>query len=73
MNKKSKNYTGSKDFKDVDYFKAPNLKFDEIKEYTELQNKQFKTADSTYNTAEIAQAIQSIKFTLNEKGGEMKI
>lgn len=73
MNKKSKNYTGSKDFKDVDYFKASNLKFDEIKEYTELQNKQFKTADSTYNTAEIAQTIQSIKFTLNEKGGELKI
>ena len=72
MNKKSKNYTGSKYFKDVDYFKAPNLKFDEIKEYTELQNKQFKTADPTYNTAEIAQAIQSIKFTLNEKGGEIK-
>lgn len=72
MNKESKEYTGSKKFKDVDQFKAPNLTFNEKREYTELQNKEFKTADPIYGTAKIEKAIQTIKFSLNEKGGEIK-
>ncbi|MBO5349441.1 MAG: hypothetical protein J6A89_06465 [Clostridia bacterium] len=72
MNKEQKKYTGSKNFKNVDEFKAPNLKFNEKREYTELQNKEFKTADPIYDTAKIEKAIQTIKFSLDEKGGEIK-
>ena len=72
MNKESKEYEGSKEFKNIDEFKAPNLTFNEKKEYTELQGKEFKTADPIYDTAKIEKAIQTIKFSLDEKGGEIK-
>ena len=72
MNNEADKYTGSKSFKNVDEFKAPNLEFDEKKEYTELENKEFETADPYYDTAEIQKAIQTIKFSLDEKGGEIK-
>ena len=72
MNKESESYTGSKTFKDVDQFKAPNLTFNEKREYTELQDKEFKTADPIYDTAKIEKAIQTIKFSLDEKGGKIK-
>lgn len=72
MNKEASNYTGSKTFKDVDEFKAPNLTFNEKREYTELQGKEFKINDPVYDTAEIVKAIQTIEFSLDEKGGEIK-
>ena len=72
MNNEANKYTGSKSFKDVDEFKAPNLEFNEKREYTELEGKKFETADPYYNTAEIQKAIQTIKFSLDEKGGEIK-
>lgn len=72
MNKEANKYTGSNSFKDVDEFKAPNLEFNEKREYDELAGKQFKTADPVYDTAEIQKAIQTIKFSLDEKGGEIK-
>jgi hypothetical protein len=72
MNEEADNYTGSKSFNSVDEFKAPNLTFNEKKEYIELQNKIFQTADPYYDTAEIDRAIQTIKFSLDEKGGEIK-
>lgn len=70
MNKESKKYQGSKKFKNIDEFKAPNLTINEKREYNELQNKEFETADS--RTATIEKAIQTIKFSLDEKGGEIK-
>ena len=72
MNKEAKEYKGSKKFKGVDEFKAPTLKFDEKREYTELTNQRFATADPKYKEAEILQAIQTIQFTLDEKGGKVK-
>ncbi len=57
MNNKADKYTGNKSFKDSDEFKAPNLEFNEKREYTELANKTFKTADPNYNVAEIEKAI----------------
>lgn len=72
MNNEANKYTGSKSFKSVDEFKAPNLTFNEKREYTELANKKFKTADPIYDTAEIQKAIQTIQFSLDEKGGEIK-
>lgn len=72
MNNKSNKYTGSKSFEDVDEFKAPKLTFNEKREYVELANKKFETADPVYDIAEIQKAIQTIKFSLDEKGGEIK-
>ena len=72
MNNKTNKYTGSKSFEDIDEFKAPNLTFNEKREYKELADKPFKTADPVYDTAEIKKAIQTIKFSLDEKGGEIK-
>lgn len=72
MNNEANKYSGSKSFKNIDEFKAPNLEFNEKREYTELANKRFETADPIYNSAEIQKAIQTIKFSLDEKGGEIK-
>ncbi len=72
MNNESDKYTGSRSFEYLDEFKAPNLTFNQEKEYTELANNEFKTADPKYDTAEIQKAIQTIKFSLDEKGGEIK-
>ena len=57
-------------FENIDEFKAPNLKFNEIREYTELAGKEFYAADN--GRVEIEQAMQSINFSLDEKGGEIK-
>ncbi len=73
MNKKTDQYTGNKFFnKDVDEFKTPNLTFNVKREYTELANKRFETADPVYRLAEIEKAMQTVKFSLDEKGGEIK-
>ena len=72
MNEQSEKYTGSKKFKNIDEFKAPKLIFDEKREYKELQDKEFETDDPIYDTAKIEKAIQSIKLSLDEKGGEIK-
>lgn len=72
INNEAGKYTGSKSFKNVDEFKAPNLNFNEKREYNELANKPFKTADPKYDVAEIQKAIQTIKFSLDAKGGEIK-
>lgn len=69
MLKNSRIYTGSKKFASVDEFKAPYLSFNVLREYTELENKKFITIDGE---GEILKAIQTIKFTLDEKGGKIK-
>ena len=72
MNDEADKYTGSKTFEDVDEFKAPKLTFNEKREYQELEHKEFETADPIYKHAVIEQAIQTIKFSLDQKGGEIK-
>ena len=72
MNEKSNKYDGSSSFNSIDEFKAPNLTFNEKKEYEELEGKKFPTADPIYNEGEIYKAIQTIKLSLDEKGGEIK-
>lgn len=72
MNEEANKYKGSKTFKNVDEFKAPNLSFNEKKEYIDLEGKPFKTADPIYDTGEIVKALQTVKFSLDEKGGEIK-
>lgn len=72
MNNEASKYKGSKSFQKVDEFKAPKLAFKEKKEYDELANKPFKTADPVYSYGIIKKAIQSIEFSLDEKGGKVK-
>lgn len=69
MNEKASKYTGNSSFLDVDEFKAPKLAIDEKREYTEVEGKTFATEQGE---AEIEQAIQTIQFSLDEKGGEIK-
>lgn len=69
MNEKSSRFTGAKDFEDEDKFKAPNLDIDLEKEYKELQDKEFMTEEGT---AVLSKTIQTIKFSLDETGGEIK-
>ncbi len=69
MLNKSNKYDGSSELGDGDELKVPYLDFKVLKDYTELENKKFKT----YNgVGEIIKAIQSIEFSLYEKGGKVK-
>ncbi len=70
MNNKSSKYTGNKQFEDIDEFKAPKLTINETREYTELKGKKFEAADNSI--VEIKEAMQTIQFSLDENGGEIK-
>lgn len=70
MMKKTNEYEGSISFSENDFFMAPILSFNVKREYKELENKEFGTADG--NIAMIEKAIQSIKFSLDETGGKVK-
>lgn len=71
MYNEANKYKGSISFNsEMDTFKAPKLYFNQKREYKELQNKPFKTIDN--RIVEIINAIQSIKFSLDENGGEIK-
>lgn len=69
MSKKEK-YKGKTNFTKYDTLKVPKIKFDELKEYTELENKAFMAADG--DECIISKALQTIKFELDEKGGKIK-
>ena len=70
MNEKAENYMGGKYFREADVFKAPYIKFDVLREYNELQGKSFKTKKGEMK--EIEKALQTIKFSIDEKGGKIK-
>lgn len=70
MMKKTNEYEESRDFSEKDFFMVPILSFNVKREYKELENKKFNTADG--NIAMIEKAIQSIKFSLDETGGKVK-
>ena len=57
------------DFKSNDNFMMPVIDFNVLREYVEIENKEIKTLDGIYM---IDKAIQSIKFSLDEKGGKVK-
>ena len=62
-------YNENNSLNDSDELKVPYLDFKIIRDYTELENKKFPT----YNgVGEIMKAIQSIEFSLDEKGGKIK-
>ena len=70
MNKKAEEFNGAKSFKDIDELKIPKMDFNEKKEYKELQEKLFLTASG--DRGEIRKAIQTIQFSIDEKGGRIK-
>lgn len=70
MNLEREKYQGDKTFDSVDRFKAPNIKFNELRDYNELANKKFLAADGSELT--IVKAVQTIQFKLDNKGGEVK-
>ena len=72
MISKSKMFRGNTTFGETDEFKAPKMSFNIKREYTELEGKPFNTLDPKYDKAEIEKAIQTIKFSIDEKGGEIK-
>lgn len=67
IEEKSKNYSGDKTFNQSDELKIPYINVDTIINYDELCGKIIKDTDQMY----IANAIQNVKFTLNEKGGNL--
>lgn len=57
------------DFNSDDNFMMPKIDFNVLREYNELENREIETIDGIYT---IEKAIQSIKFSLDEKGGKVK-
>lgn len=70
MNKKAQESTSSSYMEEEDFFKAPKLKFNVKKDYIELAGKMFTTADG--DVLEIAKALQTVQFEIDEKGGKVK-
>ena len=70
VERKESKYNGSETLNESDTLSIPNLNINALKEYTELENKEFtlKTKEIAY----IKKAIQTIKFKLDNKGGEIK-
>ncbi len=64
------NYKGNKEFTKSDNFKMPYINLNVLKEYNELENKEFYDKDN--NILIIDKALQTIKFELNENGGKIK-
>ncbi len=67
---KNTTYDGSISLSNTESLKIPNLEFKEKKEFTNLQDKEF-----TFSTGEIytiEEAIQTVEFKLDKKGGEVK-
>lgn len=57
------------EFNDKDNFMMLKIDFNVLREYDELENKEIVTLDGIYT---IEKAIQSVKFSLDEKGGKVK-
>lgn len=67
---KQKKYKGSSNLEQTDTLSIPKLNIKALKEYTELEEKEFAIKGG--EMAKIEKAIQTIKFKLNNKGGEIK-
>lgn len=63
-------YKGNKEFTKLDNFKMPYINLNVLKEYNDLENKEFYDKDN--NTLIIDKALQTIKFELDETGGRIK-
>lgn len=67
MLEKGLNYNGEKEFNKYDELKVPYISIDTLINYGELCGKIIKNTEGLY----IQNAIQTVKFSLNEKGGNL--
>lgn len=66
---KSDKYTGEKKFNNKDdILKIPKIQIDTVNNYNELCNVKIKNMNQMY----ISKALQDVKFSLNEKGGNVE-
>lgn len=70
IQKSSDEYTGETVMGSDDVLKIPNLKFNVFKEYEDLKNKLFYNADG--EECFITNAIQTVKFEMDNEGGKIK-
>lgn len=70
IEKSADEYTGSEKMEEKDTLKIPNLKFNMLKEYKELEKKEIacKNGDEII----IEKALQTIKLEMDNKGGKIK-
>lgn len=64
---KSESYNGKKEFQKDDELKIPYIDIDTIINYNDLCDKTIKGTNGLY----IKNALQNVRFTLNEKGGNL--
>lgn len=67
---KQANYQGSTELSEADKLRIPKINFDIKKEFEELENKEFETAEG--EVMFIEKALQTIEFELDEKGGRIE-
>ena len=70
MKSKAESYAGKTRFGNNDYLRVPEIEFNIMKEYSELENKIFYSADN--DEMEIMKALQTIKLNMDKKGGSIK-
>ena len=66
----NKNYNGNKELGENDKVQIPNIDLNLKKEFEELENKSFLFSNG--DEYEIEKTLQTIKFSLDEKGGKIK-
>lgn len=70
IQKSSDEYTGETVMGDDDILRIPNLQFNVLKDYEDLENKSFFNADG--NRCFIAKALQTVRFEMDNEGGKIK-
>ena len=70
MNQKIEAYEGTTVFSEKDEFKAPMISINYLRDYEELKHIPFLTVDG--DELEIEEALQTVEFILDEKGGKVK-
>ena len=70
IEEKSDNYEGNKEFAEEDILKIPNITFNLKEEFKELEAQPFEFSNG--DIYKIETALQTIKFKLDKKGGEIK-
>ena len=70
LNNQTDEYKGNKEFSENDSLKVPNIKFNEVKKYEELYFGVFLDKNNVENV--ITEAIQTIEFEIDNKGGKLK-
>lgn len=68
----SEKFEGFKNLSEQDELKVPMLDINKKREYREIQNKVFETANPKFPTAKIEKALQTVQLSVNESGATIK-